>query len=57
MESEVPQTGHAEHERRMGVEEAALELILKQEPQLSRTPMNNPGYDLYEADAGGSTVR
>jgi hypothetical protein len=37
----------------MGLEEAALGLILDAEPQWQRTPRNNPGYDLFQADESG----
>jgi hypothetical protein len=32
----------------MALEEKAIRLILAREPQLRRTPMHNPGYDLFE---------
>ena len=57
-ESEGTAAGRqGEHERRMGVEAAAITLILEQEPKLKRTSRNNPGYDLYETDARGVEVR
>ena len=45
------------NEERMALEEAAITLILDHEPTLRRTPANNPGYDLYEADGSGAPVR
>ncbi len=45
------------HERRSALEDAAIELILKQEPELLRTPTNNPGFDLYEVDEREIPVR
>ena len=56
-ESEPTEDGSREHDRRMGVEAAAIELVLKREPGLRRTQPNNPGYDLWEADESGSPVR
>ena len=57
MEPGVTPTGQAEHDRKMEIEEAAITLIQEREPTLSRTPRNNPGYDLYETDASGAAVR
>jgi hypothetical protein len=36
-----------EHEARMALEERAIRKILLKEPTLRRTPLNNPGFDLY----------
>ena len=41
----------------MALEEKAINFILGNEPQLERTPAGNPGYDLFEADESGHTVR
>ena len=41
-----------EHSRRMKLEAAAIELILKHEPDWQRTPANNSGFDLYR----GTTI-
>ncbi len=49
--------GGPEHGRRMGVEEAAIALILDREPSLKRTPPNNPGFDLYEVGEDELPVR
>ena len=38
------------HEERMEIEEKAIELILACESDWLRTPINNPGYDLYQAN-------
>jgi hypothetical protein len=35
-------------ELRMALEAKAIELVLMLEPSLQRTPVNNPGYDLFE---------
>jgi len=39
------------HEELMETEEKAIKFILTHEPDWHRTPTNNPGYDLYKADA------
>ncbi len=40
----------------MALEEKAIAFILTTEPQLQRTPTNNPGFDLFEScNDGGST--
>ena len=44
-------------ENRLALEEAAISRILEEEPALQRTPTNNPGFDLYEADESGTQVR
>ena len=41
----------------MGVEEAAIEFILRSERDLEPTPPGNPGYDLYEPGGDGEPVR
>lgn len=45
------------YQARMNLEEAAITFILSKEPSLQRTPANNPGFDLYEADPDGQEVR
>ena len=45
------------HQQRMALEEKAIQHILSLEPQLERTPTNNPGFDLTEQDADAETVR
>ncbi|WP_249902516.1 sacsin N-terminal ATP-binding-like domain-containing protein [Ralstonia pseudosolanacearum] len=42
---------------RMQIEEHAIDLIIKLEPALRRTPEGNHGFDLYEADHNGKQVR
>jgi hypothetical protein len=44
-------------EERMALEEYAIALIIKHEPQLLRMPENNPGFDLIEPDATGNPIR
>jgi len=41
----------------MRLESSAIDLILGFEPQLQRTPMNNPGFDLFEPGPNGQPVR
>lgn len=42
---------------RMQIEERAIDLIIRLEPGLSRTPEGNPGFDLVEADSSGRQIR
>lgn len=42
---------------RMQIERRAIDLIIKLEPALRRTPEGNPGFDLYEADSSGKQTR
>ncbi len=44
-------------EERSALEEAAIELILSEEPALQRTPVNNPGFDLVEMSGTGRPMR
>ena len=46
-----------EHEARMALEVAAIELILEQEPELQRAPTNNPGFDLTHTNARGAAEK
>lgn len=46
-----------EHEVRMVLEAKAIDMILELEPILQRTPLNNPGFDLYESNPDGSILR
>jgi len=41
----------------MRIEASAIDMILRQEPTLRRTPEGNPGFDLFEADFGGQQIR
>lgn len=56
-DEEVPDPDGLDQQRRMALEEKAIALILAGEPQLRRTPTNNPGYDLYEAGDDGQPLR
>ena len=50
-------TDSPEHAARMALEETAIRFILEQEPAWQRTDTNNPGFDLYQVDANGITIR
>ena len=45
------------HQERMNLEDKAIELIIGQEPELRRTPKNNPGFDLTELGPDGEPVK
>lgn len=46
-----------EHEDRMRIEQAAIEFILQVEPDWRRTPVNNPGFDLFQTDVEGKPLK
>ena len=52
-EAERSDSDGLSHERRMALEERAIRLILKYEPQWRRTASNNPGFDLYRTGGRG----
>ena len=56
-----PDVGHEndgiDQETRMKIEQEAIDLIIRQEPTLNRTPEGNPGFDLYETDSNGELLR
>lgn len=43
-----PDPDSLDQQERIALEQHAIDLILKDEPQLLRTPVNNPGFDLVE---------
>ena len=45
------------NEERLNLESQALALVISKEPSLQRTQTNNPGYDLFEADADGDITK
>lgn len=55
-EGEPDPDGLDQHAR-MALEEKAIGCILSREPQLRRTPTDNPGYDLFEAGEDGQAIR
>lgn len=44
-------------EARMALEEKAIAFILEGDPSLERTPAGNEGFDLFESDESGHTIR
>jgi len=56
-DDEEPDSDGLDQQSRMGLEEKAIQFILQRESQLLRTPMHNPGYDLFEAGKDGQPVR
>jgi hypothetical protein len=45
-----PDPDGLDHASRMALEQKAIEFILSCEPNWSRTPTHNPGFDLYQGD-------
>ncbi|SFO05067.1 protein of unknown function [Nitrosospira briensis] len=56
-DNEEPDPDGLDQATRMKIEELAIAQIIKLEPSLHRTPHGNPGYDLYEKDSAGKTIR
>ena len=56
-DEEEPDPDGLTQQERMNLEERAIERILDEEPELKRTPPNNPGFDLTEVDPNGRPVR
>lgn len=56
-EDEATDPDGLEQAVRMQIEAQALDLIIRLEPKLQRTPEGNPGFDLYEADSSGNRIR
>ena len=48
---------HLPLQERMNLEEKSINLILAKEPELKRTPPNNPGFDLSETDPQGQSIK
>jgi len=48
---------HLPLQERMDLEEKSINLILSKEPELKRTPPNNPGFDLTETDPQGQSIK
>lgn len=46
-----------DHRDRMDLEDKAIQFILSSEPQLQRTRVNNPGFDLYDAGSNDQRER
>ena len=49
--------GGVEQEKRMQLEELAIQHIEAHESEWTRTEQNNPGFDLYQTNADGETVK
>lgn len=56
-DDDQPDPDGLEHQARMDLEEKAIRQILAQEPNLCRTPRQNPGFDLFMSDGEGHPVR
>ena len=56
-EGDESETDGLTHQERMSLEDKAIELIIGQEPELRRTPTNNPGFDLTELGPDGEPVK
>ncbi len=56
-DEETPEQDGTTHRERMTLEDKAIQLILTQEPQLTRMSTNNPGFDLTEKGPDGQPVK
>ncbi len=56
-ESDRPDRDEITLQERMSLEEKAIQLIIRQEPELKRTPTNNPGFDLTTLGPDGQPVK
>lgn len=56
-EDEEPDPDGLNHAARMALEETAIGLILRREPEWRRTPTHNPGFDLYQVDDQAGATR
>lgn len=56
-DEEEPDPDGLAHEERMALEEKAIQIVVAEEPELERTPNNNPGFDLVELDNDGDPIR
>lgn len=56
-EDEEPDPDGLDNEQRLALEDKAIEFIRGQEPNLQRTPPNNPGFDLFEPGPDGQPIR
>ena len=45
------------HQERLSIESQAIGFILSEEPNLQKTPANNPGFDLFERDGQNVPIR
>lgn len=56
-DEEGPDPDGLDQAERMQIEERAIDLSIRLEPGLRRTPEGNPGFDLFEADSSGRQIR
>lgn len=56
-DDDQPDPDGLDQQARMVLEEKAIAFIIADEPNLQRTPTNNPGYDLFEARDDGQLLR
>ena len=56
-DDEGPDPDGLDQPARLALEENAIKIILVREPKLSRTPTNNPGFDLVAMDDGGAQIK
>ncbi|MBO2694662.1 sacsin N-terminal ATP-binding-like domain-containing protein [Shewanella algae] len=54
---DIQEIDDVDQETRMKIEAKAIDLIVRLEPTLNRTPEGNPGFDLYETDCCGNKCR
>ena len=54
---EEPDPDGLTQQERMNLEERAIKRVLKEEPELKRTPTNNPGFDLFQLGANGHPIK
>ncbi len=57
LDDDSPDPDGLEQTVRMQIEGHAIDLIIELEPKLHRTPEGNPGFDLYETDSSGRSIR
>jgi len=55
--NDEPDPDGLDQSARMALEEQGIIHILSHEPELVRTPPNNPGFDLIESDSDGNPIR
>ena len=48
---------HLSQQERMNLEAKSIQVILKEEPELERTPANNPGFDLTQPGPDGQPIK
>jgi len=56
-EEEEPDPDGLDQQKRMALEERAIDFILSREPNWQRAPTHNPGYDLLKRDPDGQPIQ